>query len=92
MVVSSLVDFDKNGVGDMFVDDTGEPGWVVTNRSSRTSRTRSPISFVKSCHPSQSSSASPSSIETMGYCFAHCPYNATRSAALRVGPPDLWEP
>ena len=29
MVVSSLVDFDKNGVGDMFVDDTGEPGWVV---------------------------------------------------------------
>ena len=28
MVVSSLVDFDKNGVGDMFVDAMGEPGWV----------------------------------------------------------------
>ena len=38
----------------------------VTNRSSPTSCTRVPSAAVSCCQPSQSSSASPSSIETIG--------------------------
>src|SRR6185436_13675303 len=40
----------------------------VTKTSSPTSWTRPPIADVSACQPFQSPSASPSSIETMGYC------------------------
>ena len=47
----------------------------VTNRSSPTSWTLSPSLAVSFCHPSQSSSSRPSSIEMIGYfstSFAQC--------------------
>src|SRR6185503_433072 len=40
----------------------------VTNTSSPTSCTREPIAAVRRCQPGQSPSASPSSIEMIGYC------------------------
>ena len=46
---------------------------LVTKRSSPTSWMRSPINSVRYFQPSQSSSASPSSMETMGYCRVHAP-------------------
>ncbi|RAO56665.1 hypothetical protein ONO86_00678 [Micromonospora noduli] len=43
---------------------------LVTNRSSPTICTRSPIEAVSVCQPLQSSSASGSSIDTIGYSSA----------------------
>ena len=56
---ADLVDFDKDGVGDMFVDArVSRVGWI-TNRPSPTSYARLSSSLVKCSHPSQSSSARP---------------------------------
>src|SRR5947207_8953247 len=44
---------------------------LVTNRSSPTNWHLSPTVLVRNFHPSQSSSAIPSSMEAIGYCFTH---------------------
>src|SRR2546425_2356212 len=53
---------------------------LVQNRSSPTSCTRGPSASVSFAHPVQSSSASPSSIDTMGYRSIHPLYRATISS------------
>ena len=53
---------------------------LVTNRSSPTSCTLSPSSFVITCHPSQSSSSRPSSIEQIGY-FSTSDFQCPTSSA-----------
>src|SRR5215510_6293495 len=52
----------------------------VQNKSSPTKSATSPSVFVNAFHPSQSSSAIPSSMETIGYCLTHDDHNATISA------------
>ena len=54
------------------VDAALEARVLVTNRSSPTSCTRPPSALVSDAQPSQSSSAMPSSIETIGY-LSHRP-------------------
>ena len=62
--VADLVHFDQHRVGDSFPDPSGQDQIVVTNRSSPINCVRSPNSAVSIRHPSQSSSARPSSTET----------------------------
>src|SRR5215510_5231181 len=52
----------------------------VQNKSSPTNREASPSVSVKAFHPSQSSSAMPSSMETIGYCVTHDDHSATISS------------
>ena len=55
----------------------------VTNRSSPTSCTLPPSSFVSFCQPSQSSSARPSSIERIGH-FAHSFFHRSIISSLEA--------
>src|SRR5271168_1220990 len=58
---------------------------LVTNRSSPTSWTVSPMASVRSFQPSQSSSEQPSSIETIGYFLAQPTRKSTISAGVFLG-------
>src|SRR5699024_10829634 len=58
----------------------------VTNKSSPTNCTRSPIRSVNSWWPSQSSSSNPSSIEIIGYFSTNCSYQSTISADVLTTP------
>ena len=63
---------------------------LVTNRSSPTSWHLAPTAWVRAFQPFQSSSAMPSSIEIMGYCFTHFSQNFTSSSLLTILPLLLW--
>src|SRR5262249_22740998 len=63
---ADLVDRDQNRVGDAFLDPSFKARGVVTKRSSPTSWTRAPSDLVSALQPDQSSSAIPSSIDTIG--------------------------
>jgi hypothetical protein len=63
---ADLVDLDEDRVADAGLDAAPQPLVFVTNRSSPTSWTRSPMRSVSAFQPSQSSSSMPSSIETIG--------------------------
>src|SRR4030095_4279798 len=52
----------------------------VQNKSSPTKRARAPSVSVNAFHPFQSSSAMPSSIETIGYCLTHDDHSAIISS------------
>ena len=58
----------------------------VTNKSSPTSCTRSPSSFVSFCQPSQSSSSSASSIEMIGYLSTSCFQCSISSSEVNLVP------
>src|SRR5436190_23746011 len=49
----------------------------VTNKSSPTNWHLSPTVLVRNFQPSQSSSAMPSSLEAIGYCFTHFSHYST---------------
>ena len=66
---ADLVDFDQDGVGDSLLDALPRISMLVTKMSSPTSWIFPPSSSVRFFQPSQSSSARPSSRETMGYSF-----------------------
>src|SRR5262245_51954237 len=53
---------------------------LVQNKSSPTKSDLAPSVSVSAFHPSQSSSAMPSSMETIGYCLTHDDHSATISA------------
>src|SRR5262245_31688292 len=53
---------------------------LVQNKSSSTKTAREPSVSVSTFHPSQSSSAIPSSMETIGYCSTHDDHSATISS------------
>ena len=63
---------------------------LVTNRSSPTSWHLLPTAWVRAFQPFQSSSAIPSSIEAIGYCFTHFSQNFTSSSLLTALPLLLW--
>ena len=64
---------------------------LVTKRSSPTSWTFPPRRSVRSRHPSQSSSARPSSMERMGYFSTQASQKATISSEERTLPsPSRW--
>ena len=89
-VVSSSVDFDKNGVGDMFL--MPRASRVGCHKQIVTDESHPFAPFLRSVLPPVPIIIAESVFNgDDGYCFAHCPYNATWPAALRVGPPDLWE-
>src|SRR5713101_3771527 len=69
---ADLVQLDQNRIGDAFVDSARQPLCVGYNRSSPTSwifffDVLLPTLIVSCFHPAQSSSAMPSSIDTIGY-------------------------
>ena len=61
---------------------------LVTNKSSPTICTLSPIALVSFTQPSQSSSPNPSSIETIGYLFINSSYHLI-IASVSLTPPSL---
>ena len=63
---------------------------LVTNKSSPTIWHLLPMACVRAFQPFQSSSAIPSSIEAMGYCFTHFSQNLTSSSLLIALPLLLW--
>ena len=62
---------------------------LVTNKSSPTIWTLSPIAAVNFAQPSQSSSPNPSSIDLIGYLFTNFVYHSTISSEVLVTPPSL---
>ncbi len=68
---ADLVDLDQDGVGDALGDALrAGASALVTKRSSPTSCTFLPMASVSAFQPAQSSSAMPSSIETIGIAAA----------------------
>src|SRR5215813_4849466 len=53
---------------------------LVQNKSSPTRSDKVPSFSVNAFHPSQSSSAMPSSMETIGYCLTHDDHSVTISS------------
>src|SRR6185503_4397703 len=63
----------------------------VTKRSSPTNWHLLPIVLVSNFHPSQSSSAIPSSMDAMGYCFTHFSQYFTNCSLVISFPLLLWK-
>src|SRR5688572_2601106 len=64
---------------------------LVTKRSSPTNWHLSPTASVSIFHPSQSSSAQPSSIDLIGYCFTQLAQYCTSCSLVISFPSLLWK-